>query len=301
MQSVYALLQSESQDLKSEEKFLKNNIDKLQDLYVLMLNLLVEVKLDAARILQITKNKHLATSDDLNPSEKFIKNRIFLKIESSPSYQKYIEDHKLKLWENNDEYVRLIRKAIEESDIYKTYLKSETNSLKEDTELVEALFSEVIVTNDKLYDFLEDSHIGWVDDMPFVNTLILKTIHQIAKTKVFDIDPLYKDNDDKAFVTDLFSKVALNHHKFDEDIDTVTPNWDSERIAELDLIIIKMALTEFIQFPSIPTKVSINEYLEIAKDYSTEKSSTFINGVLDKLLKQYQSQNKIEKIGRGLL
>ncbi len=134
-----------------------------------------------------------------------------------------------------------------------------------------------------------------------VNTLLLKNINDLKKTKSLKIDNLFKDEDDEAFVLDLFRKVVLNHHKFDEVIDLKTPNWDSERIAELDLIIIKMALTEFMYFPSIPTKVSINEYLEIAKDYSTDKSSVFINGVLDKLLKDYESENKIEKIGRGLM
>ncbi len=149
--------------------------------------------------------------------------------------------------------------------------------------------------------FLEDINIGWVDDFPFVNTWVLKTLHSIKENKPVKIDNLYKDEDDAKFAIQLFRKTVLNHQEFDKDIDEKTPNWDSERIAELDLILIKMALTEFIYFPSIPTKVSINEYLELAKDYSTNQSSVFINGVLDKLLKEYQLQNKINKVGRGLL
>ncbi|NCP21457.1 MAG: transcription antitermination factor NusB [Flavobacteriales bacterium CG_4_9_14_0_2_um_filter_35_242] len=301
MQSVYALLQSGNQDLKSEEKFLTNNINKLQELYILMLNLLVEIKNDATRIIKVSKKKHLATSTELNPSDKFIKNRIFIEIENNQSYLQFISDHKLKLWKENEEYVHLLRKAIEESDLYIDYMHSKADSLKEDAEFIEAIYSKIIATNDKLYSFLEDFHIGWVDDIPVVNTLLLKTVTELGKSKIFKVDNLFKDADDEAFVLDLFRKVVLNHQNFDKDIDLKTPNWDSDRIADLDLIIIKMALTEFMYFPSIPTKVSINEYLEIAKDYSTDKSSVFINGVLDKLLKDFATQNKIAKIGRGLL
>lgn len=301
MQSVYALLQSDNQDLKSEEKFLIDNINKLQKLYILMLNLLVEVRNDAARIIKVSKNKHLATSTELNPSDKFIKNRIFIEIEKNLTYNRFLNDRKLKLWKDNEEYIHIIRKAIEASELYTNYMNDKTSSLRDDADFIDAIYTAIIATNDKLYSFLEDFHIGWTDDIPVVNTLLLKNINDLKKTKSLKIDNLFKDEDDEAFVLDLFRKVVLNHHKFDEVIDLKTPNWDSERIAELDLIIIKMALTEFMYFPSIPTKVSINEYLEIAKDYSTDKSSVFINGVLDKLLKDYESENKIEKIGRGLM
>lgn len=301
MQSVYALLQSDNQDLKSEEKFLTNNITKLQELYILMLNLMVEIKNDAARIQKISQKKHLATSSDCNPNDKFIKNRIFLAIETNQTYNQFLNDFKFKLWKNNEEYIYLLRKAIEQSDLYQNYMDSKTNSLKEDADFIEAVYSEIIATNDKLYDFLEDLHIGWVDDIPVVNTLLLRSVNQLKNKKIFDVERLFKDKDDEAFVMDLFRKVVLNHHNFNEVIDLKTPNWDKDRIAELDLIIIKMALTEFLYFPSIPIKVTINEYLEIAKDYSTDKSSVFINGVLDKLLKDYESQNKINKIGRGLM
>ena len=119
--------------------------------------------------------------------------------------------------------------------------------------------------------------------------------------KPFSLGLLYKDDDDKKFVVDLFRKVILNHTKFEEDIKDKTPNWDAERIADIDMILIKMAICEFLKFPSIPSRVTINEYIEISKDYSTNKSSFFINGVLDKILKDFTTSKRINKIGRGLL
>jgi len=301
MQSVYALLQANNKDLKSEEKFLLNNIQKLQELYILMLALMLKIKLHAAHILEISKKKHLATPNDLEPNQKFINNRVLKDLEMSLSLKTYIEDSKLNFWQENSEYISLLWNNIYKSNDYKYYMNSEKDNLIEDKKFIQKIYTDIIACNDKLYDFLEDFNIGWVDDFPFVNTLIIKNINKFDKNNPLVIDKLYKDKEDADFVLDLFRKVVLNHDKFNEDIDKKTPNWDNDRIAELDLILIKMALTEFCYFPSIPTKVSINEYLEIAKDYSSEKSSSFINGVLDKLLKEYQTENKIEKIGRGLM
>ena len=301
MQSVYAFFQSKNQDLTSEEKFLNSNIDKLQELSVLMLNLLLELKKESSRIIDISKKKHLATSNELNPNKKFIENRVFLGIENSKSYLAFMSVHKLDLWTLNNKYIKNIWTSIEESSIYEDYMASDISSLKEDLAFVNAIYTDIVATDEKLYDFLEDINIGWVDDFPFVNTWVLKSLQSVKENKPLRIDNLYKDEDDAKFAIQLFRKIVLNHQEFDKDIDEKTPNWDSERIAELDLILIKMALTEFIYFPSIPTKVSINEYLELAKDYSTNQSSVFINGVLDKLLKEYQLKNKINKVGRGLL
>ena len=150
-------------------------------------------------------------------------------------------------------------------------------------------------------DYFEDKNISWVDDIPFVNTWVVKTLNRMSASKVFILGDLYKDESDEKFVLELFRKVILNHEKYDEIINKKTPNWDSERIADIDLILIKMAISEFLHFPSIPTKVSINEYIELSKDYSSQKSSFFINGVLDKILKEFTEAKKINKMGRGLL
>ena len=301
MQSLYALQQSENQDLKLEEKFLLENIYKLQDLYVLMLRLLVAIKNEAARKSEISKKKILATEADLNPNQKFINNKVISRIENSPSILAYVNDRKLYLWQENDEFVKILLREIVASDAYSHYMQTTQNTLAEDKLFITEIYTTIIAANDKLYSFLEDTNIGWVDDFPFVNTWLLKAVDRLYKNKPLKLAPLFKDKDDEDFVLDLFRKVTQNHTNFNQDIEAKTPNWDSDRIAEIDLILIKMALVEFVYFPLIPTKVSINEYLEIAKDYSTQKSSVFVNGVLDKLLREYQNKNKIKKVGRGLL
>jgi transcription antitermination protein NusB len=162
---------------------------------------------------------------------------------------------------------------------------------------------EVIVPNEKLYEYLEDNTLTWVDDIPVVNTQIIKQLKGIKQIEEgnFRVPKLYKDNEDRDFVKELFRKTVLNETEFAKEYVDKTPNWDSERIAEIDTIILKMAICEFVKFPSIPIKVTLNEYLELAKEYSTPKSSIFINGILDNLVKELQVSNKIIKAGRGLM
>ncbi len=143
--------------------------------------------------------------------------------------------------------------------------------------------------------------ISWVDDIPFVNTWVVRSLNKQKAQNIFVLGNLYKDKDDEDFVTELFQKTVLKHQEYEKDITDKTPNWETDRIADIDMILIKMAIVEFINFPSIPTRVSINEYIEIPKDYSTERSSYFINGVLDKISKEFIKNKRIVKIGRGLL
>ncbi len=302
MQSSYALLQSKSDDILREKKFLNYSILKIYDLYVLQLSLLAEVRNLAEKHQEIGKRKYLATTEDKNPNRKFIDHPFLMGLKNNIGLNEYVKTQKLKNWKEDGEYVRLIWDAIRESDIYADFIKnSENTSPKGDLNFINELYKNVIAPNDKLFEYYEDQLITWVDDIPFVNTWILKNLKKINKSTPFDNNLLYKDKDDKVFGAELFTKTVLHHHEFMEDIDAKTPNWDTDRIAEVDFILIKMALVELIYFPSIPTRVTINEYIEIAKDYSTAKSSFFINGVLDKLLKEYTAENKIKKIGRGLI
>lgn len=301
MQSVYALLQSKSDNLKKEEDFLYASIEKMHDLYVLMLRLLVEVKNMEKKHIEISGKKYLATTQDLNPNYKFINNQIFRLLEESVSLNTYLEEHKLNYWRLDNEYVHEILKLVKESSIYADYLKSEKSSFEEDRDFVVALFKNVVAPNEKLAEYFEDKTISWVDDIPFVNTWIVKSLNQLKPKQTFLLGNIYKDDDDKKFVLDLFRKVVLNHTEFEKEIENKTPNWDTDRIAEIDMILIKMAISEFLKFPSIPTSVTINEYIEIAKDYSSEKSSFFINGVIDKILKDFTASKRLNKIGRGLM
>ena len=301
MQSVYAILQSHNDDIIREEKFLKHSILKMFDLYVLNLQLIVEVQKLAAKKMALSKKKILATTSDLKPNTKFIDNKVIDTIAQSASIEGFIELNGLNNWEENNEYVKIIFEELLKSDLYKNYLASEENSFKLDKAFIVGFFKEIIAPNEKLAEYYEDTLISWVDDIPFVNTWLVKTLSKQKANGLFVLGSLYKDRDDEDFVSDLFRKTVLKQAEYEKDIAEKTPNWETDRIAEIDMILIKMSITEFINFPSIPTRVTINEYIEISKDYSTAKSSYFINGVLDKISKEFVVNKKIVKIGRGLL
>lgn len=251
--------------------------------------------------MSLSKKKILATASDLNPNIKFINNKLIQTIAESVSVEGYIELNKLNDWEENNEYVKIIFEELQNSNLYKKYLATEENSFKVDKNFVISFFKEIIAPNEKLAEYYEDKMISWVDDIPFVNTWVVKTLSKQKANDLFALGSLYKDKDDEDFVSDLFRKTILKQTEYEKYIADKTPNWESDRIAEMDMILIKMSITEFINFSSIPTRVTINEYIEISKDYSTSKSSYFINGVLDKISKEFIANKKIVKIGRGLI
>jgi N utilization substance protein B len=271
------------------------------DLYVLNIQLLVEVQKLAAKKIALSKKKILATQEELKPNTKFIDNKLINTISESISLEGYSEMNNLKNWEQEKEYVRIIFEELQKSDLYKKYIKNSEDSFKVDQAFVIDFFKEIIAPNEKLADYYEDTMISWVDDIPFVNTWVARSLNKQKENKIFTLGVLYKDTDDEQFVSDLFRKTVLKEKSYEQDITDKTPNWETDRIADIDMILIKMAMTEFINFPSIPTRVTINEYIEISKDYSTTKSSYFINGVLDKISKEFTKEKRIVKIGRGLL
>ena len=287
MQSVYAMLQSHNDDIMKEEKFVKHSVLKMFDLYVLNIQLLVAVQKLAAKKMALSKNKILASASDLNPNIKFINNKVIHNISQSISLEGYVELNKLFNWEENDEYVKIIFEELLKSSLYEKYLADEENSFKLDKNFVVDFFKEIIAPNEKLAEYYEDNMISWVDDIPFVNTWVVKTLSKQKANGLFVLGSLYKDKDDEDFVSKLFRKTILKQAEYELAIAEKTPNWESDRIAGIDMILIKMAITEFLNFPSIPIKVTINEYIEISKDYSTSKSSFFINGVLDKISKEF--------------
>jgi len=301
MQSVYAILQSKSDNLDKEEKFLLFSIEKIYDLFVLQLLLMAEVKNMALEHIEIKKKKHLATAEDKKPNLKFVQNRIIQIIENSKGLKDFASQKKINNWKENREYVRIIWDEIQKSNKYKDYLKDKDSSFSNEKNFMIKIFEEIIAPNEKLIDYYDSLNLGWIDDLPLINTLILKTIKELKKGDSIRLADYMVRADDKDFLIQLFRKSILHQEEFNDEINDKTPNWDTDRIAEIDLILIKMAITEFLYFPSIPSKVTINEYIEISKDYSTPKSSYFINGVLDKILKDYDKSNQLNKIGRGLL
>ncbi len=301
MQSLYAYSQSENDNLKAEEKFLLKSMDEMYDLYLLLLDLIVEIKDHAEDYLEKSQLKHLPSEEDVDPNRKFVNNELIAQLKQNRSLNIELETRKLNNWKNDDEYVEILWAEIRNSDRYREYMTTRTSSFKEDKEFVIAIFREIIAPNEKLYDYLEDKKITWVDDLPLVNTAIVKMLQKASEGKDQALTRLFKSSDDKDYAVELFRKTLLNDNSLAQEMEGKTPNWDKERIADLDTILIKMAICEFLKFPSIPVKVTINEYLEVAKEYSTPKSSIFINGVLDKLSKEYSENNKLNKMGRGLM
>src|SRR5690554_4203061 len=301
MQSIYAMHQSNSDAIEKEERFLFNSIENINNLYLTILSALVETQKHEVDFIEKSKRKHLATPEELNPNTKFIENKGLQILLESNSLSIALEDKKINNWKLNDDYIILLTNDIKASEIYRSYMASSENSFKEDKSFIIDLFTQIIAPNQKLYDYLEDYKLTWVDDIPLVNTAILKQLKQLKESDEFVASKLYKDEDDKEFARQIFRKTMLNAGMLLKEFIDKTPNWDTDRIAEVDTIILKMAICEFLKFPSIPFKVTINEYLEIIKEYSTPKSSIFINGVLDNLVKQYTSENKNLKAGRGLL
>ena len=301
MQSVYAMIKSYDDDVLKEEKFIKHSIKRMFDLYVLLLDLLVEVQKLAEEKQEISKKKYLATKEDLSPNRKFVENKLIKKIAESTSLTLYKEAQNLDNWSKDDEYIKIIWDLLQNSDLSSDYLNSLEDSFNSDKDFVVAFFKEIVAPNVKLAEYFEGENITWVDDIPFVNTWVVRSLSKQKPSNAFKLGSLYKNQDDEDFVSDLFKKVILNHHSFENDIRIHTPNWETDRIADMDMILIKMGVCEFLNFPFIPTKVSINEYIEIAKDYSSEKSGYFVNGVLDKLSREFLKDKKIVKVGRGLL
>ncbi|MFD1614994.1 transcription antitermination factor NusB [Gelatiniphilus marinus] len=303
MQTLYAFKGGESDDFIKDQKFLQFSINNMYNLYLLLLALLIEVQKRAESDLLKKQNKHLATKEDKDPNKKFVNNQLLQLLKNNAALKNQFETFKITHWNLDNEYVDIIFKAIVASDLYKDYMQTKTSDFKEDKDFIVDVFKEIIAPNDKLYDYMEDKNLTWLDDLPTVNTTILKLLRKVkpASNENHFTPILYKDADDKQFALDLFKKTLLNKTALNKEIEDKTQNWDAERIANVDYVLLQMAICEFQYFSSIPVKVTINEYLEIAKEYSTPKSSIFINGILDKLVKEYNANGKLNKIGRGLM
>ena len=304
MQCIYALLQSREDSLDGQKKFLRLSIENMYVLYLLQLSLFAELQRLAEKHVLHQEKKYLHTDGEgwKNP-RKFIDNLVLKQIEGNQKLQQELEKRKIKTWYLHEEYVKIVYRELVESELYRNYMEDEGQGYGQDQTFLTEAFKQVIAPNEKIYEYFEDDRLTWVDDIPIVNTFLLK---QLKKSKPSSPDgyflpPLLKDEDDLEFAEQLLSKTLLKDGEWEAEIEGKTPNWDKERIADIDFILLKMAICELLSFSSIPEKVTINEYLEIAKEYSTPKSSIFINGILDKLVKEYKNSGKMQKSGRGLL
>lgn len=303
MQCIYALIQSEDDSLEKQQKFLRVSIDNTFTLYLLLISLFRELHALAQRYEEHTSKKYLASESPYTNPKKFVENQLLQQIVANDLFDKELKKRKLNLWYLHEDYISLLFKEIQGSEVYQKYMLADGNSYEEDRDFLIALYKEVIAPNEKVYELLEDDKLTWVDDIPLVNTFIVKKLRKMTpdEPKSYLLPRLLKDSDDMEFARDLLAKTLLRNSEFEKEIVDKTPNWDKDRIAEIDAILLKMAICELLYFSSIPERVTLNEYLEIAKEYSTPKSSIFINGVLDKLVREYKATGKLKKTGRGLL
>ncbi len=302
MQYLYAAEISDFEDTKEHYKNLTNSIHSAHNLYLLQISLLIEILNKAKSKYNISRSGISGNISDKYSNKKFSENIFLNDLASNSKILDLIKVKDFINWEVDYKYVNLTYDNIINSDIYNVYINDETKSFQNDIKFVQNIFKEIIVSDEKFQLFIEDKNIYWMDDFPLVNTIILKYLKNLNRDnyeKLFHFK-LFSNISDKKFSDDLANYSLINFTSNNQLINKYTANWDLERLAKVDLVIINLALTELKNFKEIPVKVSLNEYIEISKDYSTEKSSFFINGILDKIVKDLINNKSLIKEGRGL-
>lgn len=301
MKALYAHIKSESDSLAASEKTLVASIDKTYDLYFQMLSLIVEVARYAESRQEMAKQKKLPTFEDLNPNRKFVDNSVIALIANSDSVNDYVAARKLS-WSQSPELIKTLYSQLEQSDYYQKYMLSEEHSFREDLALVHDFYTHELEESELLEEVLDEQSILWNDDLGFALIMMERTLSNMrASHEEVKVVEKFKSEDDLLFAKELFTKAALGFEDSVALIEKYTSNWDVERIAFMDNIILALAITELTAFSSIPVKVTLDEYIEISKFYSTPGSSTFINGILDRIVAALNAEGKIKKSGRGLL
>ncbi len=303
LQTLYAFFQSEEVDILKAEKELLFSVERMYDMYLYLLLTLPEVKRAAENKIEERKKKLRPTEEDLNPNLKLVNNILISQLESSDELRKLSEKRKVN-WTGavNQEIFRKMYLQIMESETFFEFMNNGLEGFEENRSFGVQLFKNEIANSSFLYHFFEDMSIHWIDDLDLCCSMVIKTLKAIPESGKVSILPLYKENDDeKEFIVQLVRKTIEMDAENESLIQELAENWDLERIAKMDMFLLKMAITELQCFSSIPTKVTLNEYIEISKFYSTPKSNVFINGILDKAITRLTGDKKIVKIGRGLL
>ncbi len=301
VKGLFGHLKSDATNMIASEKTLLASIDKTYDLYFQMMALIVEVRRYAESRLEMARSKKLPTYEDLNPNTKFIENKAVALLASSETINEYLATHKLS-WAHYPELIRLLYTRLLASDYYRRYMNNPTRSFSEDKQLVEDFYRNELEDCEELEAVLEEQSILWSDDLGFALTMVLRTLSNLRATSTeVKVLPKFKSDDDRIFVKTLFEKVLVNYDQTQRSIERFTSNWDVERIAFMDYLILATAIAELTFCPEIPVKVTLDEYIEISKYYSGPGSSVFINGVLDKLVAALTEEGKIQKTGRGLI
>lgn len=302
LQLLYAYFQSEDNTINKFEKELSFSIQKTYDLYHYLLVLITDIADYANSRIEIALQKKIPTREDLNPNTKFVDNLIIKQLKANKQLNQYLNTSRLS-WVNSPELIKKLHNRIRMTPYFKEYMEDASRNYEQDKKLIIDIYANEIINTESIYQTLEEQSIYWNDEVEFVISMIAKTLKGFKESdgENAPLLQLFKNEDDQEYAIDLFRKSILNKEEFGKLVESYTENWDVDRIAFIDLLIMVMAITEAVSFPSIPTRVTINEYLEIAKFYSTEKSSVFINGLLDKIFKFLKDKKRIVKTGRGLI
>ena len=301
LQAFYAFFQSNNEDVLKGEKELFHSIEKIYDLYVFILMLFPSLKRQALIQIEEAKRSEYLRQDIHILKTGFIDNQLVDLIEQSKVLQKISKDRKIN-WEGDveNDLTKKIFKEVYQTDYYKNLLQSESTSFNDDKDALVQLYKKEICNLEKLHHFFDEKSIYWQDDLDHVSSMILKTLKSITKDQELEILPLWKE-DEYEFTQNLFRKAVLQKEENDALLQTYSKNWEKERLATMDSLLMNLAMTEALEFSSIPIKVTLNEYIEISKFYSTPKSNSFINGILDRIFEDYKKDGKLVKRGRGLI
>lgn len=296
LQIVYSYYQNGNGDLKVAENELLFSLQKSYDLYHYYLLLITEVTNLQRRLIDIRRNKFMPSHDELNPNTRLINNRFAAQVADNAALRKYVDEQGLS-WANDEEFIKSLLDLILASDIYESYLANEEDSYETDREFWRQVFKKLICGNEMVEEYLEDKSIYWNDDIDIIGTFAIKTIKRFEEKNGAGqpLLPMFKDLDDKAYAINLFRKTILKGPELRERINKHVKNWEAERLACMDMIIMQTALAEILSFPTIPTSVSLNEYIDAAKYYSTPKSGNFINGILDAIVNELKKEGTLLK------
>ena len=303
LQALYAYHQSDNKEIKQHEKNLLQSVEKVYAMYIWMLSLISEVASYAEIDAEERKHKHLPTADDLVPKLKLLQNGFITSLNKNDEYLAAVKKYKIS-WSFDPELAKSLFTILKNSPEYNDYLRKTDDTLHSDKDMIKFIFKKVILKSLLAEQVFEDKFIFWPVDKDVLQALIAKTFKNFSydnpkQNKLAEVTGNW--DEDREFIIELFQQAIRYDAQYQEMISKKTQNWEPDRIAMMDTLLMKMAITEFVNFTSIPVKVTINEYLEISKEFSTPKSNSFINGILDKILYELKADNTIKKVGRGLI
>jgi len=297
VQILYSYYKSDSKSLPVAEKELFHSIEKTYDLYYHLLQLSIEITRFASDRIETRRNKLRPTEEDLNPNTRFIDNSFIAQLSTNIQFNEFLTANKLS-WVNDSEIIKVLYEQILASEFYVEYMQAPTADYAADKDIWRKIYKKIMLQSEDLDDSIQDQNIYWTDDIEMVVSFIIKTIKRFDASKGDEqaLLPMFKDEEDADFARKLLRNVLTKGDELRQMIDVNTKNWELDRIAFMDIVIMEVALAELMDFPTIPVNVTLNEYIEIAKTYSTDKSGTFINGVLDNIVGQLRKDNKLIKV-----